>query len=323
MEQEYKPKILTPNADIVDKISTPKAQEAVRKLLALLTLRKLDIPSQDNSQSFEGDGHGGETSNRIYGGQVVAQALQAAYQTVHGQLCHSLHAYFLRPGKLDMPVRYDVLPLRDGKSFTTRRITAIQSDHIIFDMLASFHRDEEGFDHQHHRPDFLPDPELLPPRDELRRAKLRDLNLEPPQEDTRLCPIDIREIEPQNPFAPQPRSDRNALWFRLVDKVSVDQPMQQCLLAYASDMHLLSSGARPHGLSWSQSPIMGASLDHAMWFHHPIDFSDWHVYAMEAPFTGKARSYNRGLIHDQHGRLVASVTQEGLMRPLDERLRKS
>lgn len=281
----------------------------VSDLIQLLEIEQLEL------DLFRGQGAGGETSMRIFGGQVIAQALRAAYRTVEGRLCHSLHAYFIRPGDPSIPVIYQTDRARDGGSFTTRRVVAIQHGRQIFNMAASFHINEPGFDHQHPMP-AVPDPETLPTREELREAyrdrvpeRLRDRFF-------RKSPVDLRAVAPRDLFDPEPVSDVNHLWFRIPGSESADTAMHHCLLSYASDFNLLGSSLRPHGATWFTGKVMTASLDHAMWFHEPLNFADWHLYTMDAPFTGGARGFNRGTIYTREGRLVASVAQEGLVRPL-------
>ncbi len=278
------------------------------ELLDLLNIEPLEV------DLFRGIGAGGETSKRIYGGQVIAQALAAAYHTVPGRLCHSLHAYFIRPGDPSIPVIYQVDRARDGGSFATRRVVAIQHGKQILNMAASFHVQEEGWDHQHAMPD-VPGPEGLTNREELQKRWLDQIP-EPMRKDfLRPRPIEIREVEPRDPIHPDPQSDINHLWFRMEAAAGASPQMQHILLAYASDMYLLGSSLRPHGLTWFNGQVMTASLDHSMWFHGPIEFKDWHLYSMDAPFTGGARGFSRGKIFTQDGRLVASTAQEGLVRP--------
>lgn len=283
--------------------------EAAQELLALLEIEQLE----DNL--FRGIGTGGETSARIYGGQVIAQALQAAYHTVEGRMCHSLHAYFLRPGDPSRPVIYDVDRARDGGSFTTRRVVAIQHGRQIFNMSASFHNEESGWHHQHAMPDVL-GPDGLENSASARKRQAERIPQERRTEFLRVRPIEIREVEPRDILEPAPMSDINHLWFRMADAAGQCPKTQQILLAYASDINLLASALRPHGVTWFGKNVMTASLDHAMWFHGAIDFKSWHLYALDAPFSGGARGMNRGKIYTQSGALVASVAQEGLMRPL-------
>ncbi|MBO9449689.1 acyl-CoA thioesterase II [Tropicibacter sp. R16_0] len=282
--------------------------DAETKLLDLLNIERLEV------DMFRGVGSGGETPTRIYGGQVIAQALAAAYRTVPDRLCHSLHAYFIRPGDPSIPVIYAVDRARDGGSFTTRRVVAIQHGKQILNLSASFHVEDEGWDYQH------PMPEVDGPDDLETREAYRDRYIDriPEQhraEFLRPRPIEIREVAPRDMFDPEPADDVHHLWFRMAAAAEADPQMQHILLAYASDMGLLGSALRPHGLSWLKGEVNGASLDHAMWFHAPIQFQDWHLYSMDAPFSGRGRSFNRGSIFNKDGTLVASVAQEGLMRP--------
>ncbi|QBF31912.1 acyl-CoA thioesterase II [Thalassococcus sp. S3] len=281
-------------------------------LLNLLDIEQLEV------DLFRGDGSGGETPTRIFGGQVIAQALAAAYRTVPDRLCHSLHAYFIRPGDPKIPVIYSVDRARDGGSFTTRRVVAIQHGKQILNMSASFHVEEEGWDYQHPMPD-APGPDGLENR-AAQRARLAEHIPEKYRPDfLRERPIEVREVAPRDMMEPEPTGDENHLWFRMEAAEGQGPQMQHCLLAYASDMNLLGSSLRPHGLTWFKGNVMTASLDHAMWFHGPAQFQDWHLYTMDAPFTGGARGFNRGAIYHQDGRLIASVAQEGLMRPRRER----
>ncbi len=280
------------------------------ELLQLLDIEQLEV------DLFRGTGGGGETTTRIFGGHVIAQALMAAYRTVEGRLCHSLHAYFIRPGDPAIPVIYQVDRARDGGSFTTRRVVAIQHGKQIFNMSASFHINEDGWDYQHPMKD-VGAPEDWPNRDELRAAFAEKLPEKHRSDFLRKRPIELREVAPRDFLDPEIASDTNQLWFRMEAAQGQNTEMQHCLLAYASDMNLLGSSLRPHGLTWFQGKVMTASLDHAMWFHAPIDFSEWHLYDLDAPWTGGARGFNRGSIYAQDGRLVASTAQEGLMRPLE------
>lgn len=283
--------------------------DVAEELLNLLELEQLE------HNLFRGTGSGGETSMRIFGGHVIAQALAAAYRTVSDRLCHSLHAYFVRPGDPSIPVIYNVERVRDGGSFTTRRVVAIQHGKEILNLAASFHIEEDGWDYQHDMPK-VEGPDGLLGRSELREAFADRIDEKHREDFFRQRPIDLREVDPRDLFDPAPADDKNHLWFRMQAAKDQSPQMQHCLLAYASDMNLLSSSLRPHGQTWFKGEIMSASLDHAMWFHGPINFEDWHLYSMDAPFTGGARGFNRGLIYNQNGQLMASVTQEGLMRPL-------
>lgn len=283
--------------------------DVAAELLDLLDIERLEV------DMFRGIGSGGETSTRIFGGHVIAQALAAAYRTVEGRMCHSLHAYFIRPGDPSIPVIYTVDRARDGGSFTTRRVVAIQRGRQILNMSTSFHNDEDGWAHQHDMPS-VEGPDGLLNRAELQSQVADRIDESFRSEFLRERPIEVREIAPRDFFDPKPTDDSNHLWFRMNAAKGSNPQMQHCLLAYASDMNLLGSSLRPHGLTWLKGNVMTASLDHAMWFHAPIQFEDWHLYTMDSPFTGGARGFNRGAIYSQDGRLVASTAQEGLMRPL-------
>lgn len=255
---------------------------------------------------------------RIYGGQVIAQALAAAYASVPERLCHSLHAYFIRPGDPSKPVIYEVDPARDGGSFTTRRVTAIQNGRQILNLAASFHLVETGWEHQHEMPD-VPAPDGLLSRDELHRQHAHRIAEDQYAEFIKERPFEIRDIEPRDPLDPGITSDINHMWIRMEAAKGAGPQLQHVLMAYASDFGLLGSALRPHGLTWHKPEAMTASLDHAMWFHAPVQFENWHLYTMDSPFGGGGRGFNRGSIYTQDGQLVASVAQEGLMRPIKER----
>lgn len=285
--------------------------EELTELLNILEIEQLEV------DLFRGIGGGGETTVRIFGGQVIAQALAAAYKTVEGRLCHSLHAYFIRAGDPSIPVIYQVDRARDGGSFTTRRVIAVQHGKQILNMSASFHVDEDGWDHQHTMPD-VKGPDGLQSRAQQREENKDRIPEKYRGDFLRKRPIEIREVAPQDWFEPVKASDENHLWFRVPGASGADAMMQHCLLAYASDMNLLGSSLRPHGTSFFKGQVMTASLDHAMWFHKPVNFDDWHLYSMDSPFTGGARGFNRGTIYTQSGELVASVAQEGLVRPINK-----
>jgi len=280
----------------------------VADLIRRLDLERLEV------DLFRGQTEAGEPGKRVFGGHVIAQALAAAYQTVEGRMCHSLHAYFIRPGDPKIPIIYEVDRSRDGGSFNTRRVVAIQHGRQILNCSASFHKEEKGWDFQHPAPD-VDRPAALKSRDEIRREMSSETEKLAPYS-ARDRAIEIREVDPIDMLSPKPTSDVNHLWFRTAEPVEAAPWMQHCLLAYASDMSLLSSGSRQHGVSWLTGDMMGASLDHAIWFHGPIQFDRWHLYSMDSPFTGGARAFNRGKIFTENGGLVASVAQEGLMRPV-------
>ncbi len=252
-----------------------------------------------------------EERDRIFGGQVIAQALLAAYKTIDGRICHSLQSYFIRPGDPAVPVLYQVERSRDGKSFTTRRVIAIQKGEQIFNLACSFQIPEQGLEHQSALP-AVPPPDQVP--DESERVRERFKNQ--PDELARWMrdrPIEMRPTNPQNFLTPEPLPPEEKIWMRARGDVGDDIVMNQAIMAYASDMSLLSTGMRPHGVTW-HTGMQTASLDHIIWFHRPTNFSRWHLYVQDSPSASGARGFNRGEIYREDGVLVASVAQEGLMR---------
>jgi acyl-CoA thioesterase-2 len=252
---------------------------------------------------------------RVFGGQVIGQALVAASRTVSGdRFAHSLHGYFIRPGDPSVPIIYDVDRYRDGKSFTTRRVVAIQHGNPIFSMAASFHLHEEGFDHQADMPD-VPMPDDLPSEKQLlsQFEHLMPENMK--HYFARKRPIELRPTDPEHYLKPE--ADRPAIqnvWIRATQKLPDDAALHQCVLAYASDMTLLDTSLVPHGRNLFDPEMMMASLDHALWFHRPFKADEWLLYAQDSPSMSGARGFNRGSIFTRNGKLVASVTQEGLIR---------
>jgi acyl-CoA thioesterase-2 len=253
---------------------------------------------------------------RIFGGQVIGQALVAAERTIDGRIPHSLHAYFLLPGDAEAPIVYQVERVRDGRSFSARRVQAIQHGRPILSMIASFQVPEEGLEHAAPMPE-VPPPEALTPMAELKQRWLAEAGPVPPQVAEALLStgaIEFRPVVPRNPLRPSPGEPRQAIWFRAIDRLPDDPRLHRSLLAYASDYQLLGTTLRPHGRSWYQPTVMVASLDHALWFHRAARIDDWLLYAMDTPSAQGARGLARGEIFDRGGRLVASVAQEGLMR---------
>lgn len=249
---------------------------------------------------------------RVFGGQVLAQALVAAQRTVQGALSHSMHAYFILAGDPSVPIIYEVERVRDGRSFTTRRVVAMQHGRPIFITSVSFHRDEPGLDHQMALPEGVPPPEEVPAVSDLPADKLAALSNIERDYWLRSRPIDLRPVG-----LGEPRGEpRRYLWFRAYDAMAEDQALHRAVLAYASDMTLLEAAAWVHGTSVFSGTIQAASLDHALWFHRPLRVDDWLLYAQDSPSTSGARGLARGLIYDRAGRLVASVAQEGLIRPI-------
>ena len=257
---------------------------------------------------------------QLFGGQVLGQALSAASQTVESaRHVHSLHGYFLRPGDASLPVVYTVDRVRDGGSFTTRRVVAIQKGQPIFTMMASFQRDELGFEHQAKMPE-VPLPESLPSDIELLRHRA---HLIPEQVRDKFLgdkPIEIRPVTVVDPFDPKACEPIKYVWFRANGLVPEDPQVHRYVLAYASDFNLITTALQPHGASYMQRKMQLASLDHALWFHANLRVNDWLLYAMDSPWAGNARGLSRGHVFTREGQLVASVAQEGLIRtPQDGR----
>ena len=251
---------------------------------------------------------------RVFGGQVLGQALYAACKTVEDRRPHSLHAYFLLPGDPAIPIVYEVDRLRDGRSFTTRRVLAIQKGEAIFAMSASFHAEEPGYDHQLPMPD-VPMPETLPDRQEMLRSVLPHMPDAVRAYYQRERPIEIRPVEMQRYASREKMEPRFNVWIRATSALPDDPSIHAAVLAYASDLMLLDSSLVAHGTTVFDRKIQGASLDHALWFHRPFRADDWLLYAQESPSTSGARGFSRGLVYDRAGMLVASVAQEGLIRP--------
>lgn len=278
------------------------------ELLDQLTLEQIEI------DLFRGESRdlGGRM---VFGGQVLGQALMAATRTVEASYrAHSLHAYFLRPGDMAHPIVYEVDRIRDGKSFMTRRVVAIQHGRPIFALSASYQLPEDGVTHQVSMPE-VPAPETLPTEAEARQARSQN---NPDQQNLTYLqtrPLEIRLIPAQQlPSTPLPQK---MVWMRTQGELPDDPGLHRCLLAYASDFNLLGTALLPHGLSFRQPNLLGASIDHALWFHREFRMDDWLLYAMESPSAANARGFSRGSVFNQQGQLIASVAQEGLMRLLN------
>jgi acyl-CoA thioesterase-2 len=251
---------------------------------------------------------------RVFGGQVIGQALVAACRTVEGRRAHSLHAYFLLAGDPSVPIVYEVERTREGRSFTTRRVKAIQHGSVIFTLSASYQTEEEGLSHQATMPD-VPPPEALPPEDEYRARILPSLPEAARRYFERERPIELRPVEIERYASPKPLKPVFHVWIRTTGPLPDDPAVHQCALAYASDMTLLDATLIAHGRSVFDPGIQAASLDHALWFHAPFRADEWMLYAQDSPFSGGGRGLARGSIYTRDGRLVASVAQEGLIRP--------
>jgi len=278
---------------------------AMEEVLDLLDLEKIE-ENIFRGQSPE------DRMQRVFGGQVLGQALVAASRTVEGRVCHSFHAYFLRGGDPKIPILYEVDRARDGASFTSRRVIAIQHGKQIFNMSASFQVPEKGLEHQFDMPK-VPGPDALMDEHEARKQWMDKMPEEQKAWMSRPRPIEMRPVILDNWMNRSPREPFDNVWIRATGPVPDDVIVQQSVLAYASDMSLLDTALLPHGRSWN-SPIQMASLDHAMWFHHPFKMDDWLLYAQDSPSSSGARGFNRGSIFTRDGKLVASVVQEGLMR---------
>ncbi|HEY8383897.1 MAG TPA: acyl-CoA thioesterase II [Microvirga sp.] len=250
---------------------------------------------------------------RVFGGQVIGQALVAACRTVEERRPHSLHAYFLLPGDPKVPIIYEVERLRDGRSFTTRRVKAIQHGHAIFAMSASFQAEEPGFDHAATMPD-VPMPEDLPGESEMKQGVIALMPDPVRAYYERERPIELRPVEFERYNARNPMAPRFHVWIRATHRLPDDPKIHQCVLAYASDLTLLDASLIAHGRTVFERDIQAASLDHALWFHRPFRADEWLLYAQDSPSASGARGFSRGLIFTRDGQLVASVAQEGLIR---------
>jgi len=251
---------------------------------------------------------------RVFGGLVISQALVAATRTVDAERrVHSLHGYFLRPGDPNVPIIYQVDRLRDGKSFATRRAIAIQHGQPIFSLSCSYHRAEEGWNHQSTMPE-VPKPDQLPSDTELKERFLALMPKSVRDYWERERPIELRPVDLTRYVARIPQEPRQYLWIRAAGRLPEDPAVHEAVLAYASDMTLLDTTLVAHGKSVFDTDVQAASIDHALWFHSPFKMDEWLLYAQESPFTGGARGFARGQIW-QAGKLIASVAQEGLVRP--------
>ena len=251
---------------------------------------------------------------RVFGGQVIAQALQAAQRsTGDPKIAHSLHAYFMRPGDENHPIVFRVVRDFEGKSFATRRVIAMQQGQPILNMAASFQVPEQGLHHQDAMPD-VPAPDTLKTERQIREEMADDIPDKWRRFLLRARPIDIRPVHARSWFRPERREPRQQSWFRLCAPIGDDPAMHRAVLAYASDMALLGTGTLPHGVNWMTHNLQTASLDHAVWLHEPFRADEWLLYDCDSPWAGHARGFNRGRIFSQDGRLVASTAQEGLMR---------
>ena len=282
---------------------------AVQEVLDILDLEPLEV------NLFRGRSPQSRWQ-RVFGGQVIGQALVAACRTVEDVTArppHSLHAYFLLGGDPKVPIIYEVDRIRDGKSFTTRNVKAIQHGRAIFSMSVSFHVSEPGLNHQVKMPD-VPKPDELPSDEEL-KDRIYPLLPEPARRYyERERPIEFRPVEFSRYLGEKSENGRFDIWIRATGRLPDEPAIHQCVLAYASDMMLLDAALIPHGRSVFSEDIMAASLDHALWFHRPFRADEWLLYAQDSPSLANSRGFSRGLIFASDGTLVASVAQEGLLR---------
>lgn len=250
---------------------------------------------------------------RVFGGQVIGQALVAASRTVEGRGAHSLHAYFLLPGDPAVPIVYEVDRIRDGRSFTTRRVVAIQHGRPIFTMSASFQISEPGLDHQVSMPD-VPPPESLPSEADLQKLYLENASEGVRRYWSRPRPLELRPVDLRHYISRDRLEPVQRIWVRASERLPDDPDIHRCVLAYASDMTLLDTALFAHGRSIFDPDMQPASLDHALWFHRAFRADEWLLYAEDSPSASGARGFTRGSLFSRNGALVASVAQEGLIR---------
>jgi acyl-CoA thioesterase-2 len=279
---------------------------ALEQLLAIMNLERLEqdlFRGQSPQQGWQ----------RVFGGQVIGQALMAAARTVEGRAVHSLHGYFLLPGDPNAPIIYDVDRIRDGGSFTTRRVRAVQHGRAIFALTASFQKHEDGLSHQVAMPD-VPPPEELPNEQELKSKFIDKVTDHIRAYWERDRPIEMRPVDISRYFKAERKQPVQHVWMRATGRLPDDFALHQCVLAYASDFTLLDTALIAHGIIVFGGEVQMASLDHALWLHRPFRADEWLLYTQDSPSSSGARGLARGTIYSRDGKLVASVAQEGLMR---------
>lgn len=283
--------------------------DVMRELLSILDLERLEHNLYRGRSPQVG-------WQRVFGGQVISQSLVAAQRTVDAadKHVHSLHCYFMLPGDPSVPIIYNVDRIRDGGAFTTRRVVAIQHGKAIFTLAASFHRDEEGVEHQMPVPLDVPPPEELKTQIEL----INDSKLEIPEAIRRFWarerPLEVKPVNVEHYTTRDPLPPRQSVWLRMTGDVPDDRALQSAILAYLSDMTLLDTANFAHGRTGFDARLQMASLDHAMWFHRQHKLDDWLLYSQDSPNMIGSRGFSRGLLYARDGRLIASVAQEGLIR---------
>lgn len=279
--------------------------QSLEFLVDLLDLETIEV------NTYRGR-HPEEERQRTFGGQVAAQALMAAGRTVERGAVHSLHSYFLRPGDPRIPILYEVDRIRDGKSFTTRRVVAIQHGRAIYNMQASFHTEEQSLEHQFVMPD-VPGPETIKPLFERVQSEFGDVD----EWFKRQHPIDQRFVG-ELPWSPlRSKEPRQQLWIKADGELPDDPLLHACVIAYASDMSLFDAILAPHSIRWDDGTFMGASLDHCMWFHRAVRADEWMLYDTDSPIAHGGRGLARGFLYNQAGELKVSMVQEGLTRVID------
>jgi acyl-CoA thioesterase-2 len=280
------------------------------KLVDLLTLEKIE-QGLFRGQSWD------LGFRALFGGQVLGQALAAAQLTLpQGRVAHSFHSYFLLPGDANSPVLFDVESVRDGRSFSTRRIKAVQNGRNIFYMTASFQYPEQGLNHQFADMPNVPPPEELEPDAKFYNTCMDDMTVRMRELISYHKPIDMRTVQAIDQDNPEVQEPKRYIWMKAGEVLHGNVNLNQAMLAYASDYNFLATSLQPHGISVRNKQLIMATIDHSMWFHHPFDFDDWLLYCTESPSSGGARGLVRGQFFDRSGRLVASAMQEGLMRQI-------
>ncbi|MEP0519508.1 MAG: acyl-CoA thioesterase II [Hyphomicrobiales bacterium] len=284
---------------------------AVDRMMKILDLEQIETDRYRGESPQDG-------WQRVYGGQVIGQALVAASRTVDGRGLHSLHAYFLRPGDPSLPINYHVERVRNGKSFSTRRVVAYQHDMEIFMMSASFQVDEAGMEHQIEMPD-IPGPDELVSEADMKAMMLSQPNVPAPVKRywERDRPIEFRPISLKHYVSQDKLPPQQHVWVRSSSPLPDDPALQKCALAYMSDMTLLDTSLFAHGMNMFVGKLQMASLDHAMWFHRPFAAHEWMLYTQDSPSASNARGFCRGSLYKSDGTLIASVAQEGLIRKND------
>jgi len=289
-----------------------KIMQSLSELIKLITLEKI------NDHTYIGKNYKAPWG-RVFGGQVLAQSLHAAYQTVpEDRVAHSMHGYFILGGNIDVPIKYEVDIIRDGGSFTTRRVVAFQNEKAIFNMSASFQLKQDGVDHQISMPNVLPPEELMSSHKQIEQFKTV---IPDTYKRYKAFLPKIFEFKPVDNMLTKlvknsPPFDN--IWFKTTEKLATNIPLQHQLLAYASDYNILRPASMPHREFLNSKEVFYTSLDHALWFHRDFDISEWLLYAIDSPSASNSRGFSRGSIFDTNGNLIASVAQEGLMRILDQ-----